>query len=56
MGGSKASGAGFSPFVEPRAVGFAQSRKAGFMVGVVEYMKLLCQLSNTSGVLSGTLR
>ena len=51
MGGSKASGAGFNPFVEPTAVGFAKSRRAGFMIGDVEEMKRILPV----GFLWGTL-
>ena len=39
MGGSKASGAGFKPLVEPRAVGVARRRMAGLMIDDVEETK-----------------
>ena len=41
MGGSRASGAGFNPLVEPRAVGVAWRRMAGLMIYDVEETNVL---------------
>lgn len=40
MGGNKANGAGFSPLVDPTAVGFASSRKDNLMTEFCGVWKL----------------
>lgn len=51
MGGSKASGAGLNPFVEPRAVGVACRRMAGLMIYDVEETNILLSRWSTAAVL-----
>ena len=41
IGGNKASGAGFSPLVEPAAVGIASKRNEGFMTG---FSVMVCRI------------
>ena len=40
IGGSKANGAGFSPLVEPIAVGFASSRNDSLMADFLWFVKV----------------